>query len=50
MLCAIFDIDIQVVHIEGHVNFIADLLPRWQYSIQDHENLDTYSFGFCTAE
>ena len=32
MVCALFNIDLQVSHIAGNDNKIADLLSRWKYS------------------
>ena len=39
MVCSKFDIALQITHIEGKRNVIADLLSRWSNSDTDHRKL-----------
>ena len=40
MVCSKFDIALQIRHIEGKRNVIADLLSRWSNSGLDHKKLE----------
>ena len=39
LICAMFNIHITVLHIPGKINMLADLLSRWQFSIENHKAL-----------
>ena len=39
LICAIFHIQIVVVHIPGHSNVLADLLSRWQFTATNCKDL-----------
>ena len=40
LICAIFHIQIVVVHIPGQSNVLADLLSRWQFTADNCTQLD----------
>ena len=42
LLTAIYNISLTVTHIDGCLNFVADLLSSWTYTQEDLDKLHTF--------